>query len=61
VIHWTIPLSLAVNFSGLGIRFLFWFFRLFLSALLLLFSCLLIHPARTSFSFLIFVFLPAFL
>ena len=29
----------------------FWFFHSFLSALFLLFSCLLIHPARTSFSF----------
>lgn len=56
VIHWTIPLSLAVNFLGLGIRFLFWFFHSFLSALFLLFSCLLIHPARTSFSFFWFLF-----
>ena len=39
----------------------FGFFTFFLSALFLLFSCLLIHPARTSFSFLIFICLPAFL
>ena len=34
----------------------FWFFHSFLSALFLLFSCLLIHPARTSFSFFWFLF-----